>query len=63
LEGAGEIRLQDVHALTRSVQAWARKINLGSVDEFLAERRAEAQREEREMQAWLSEPNAKQQDG
>lgn len=62
LEDAGEIRLQDVRALTRSVQAWARKINLGSVDEFLAERRIEAEREEREMQAWLS-PNTSPQDG
>jgi|ERR1043166_259021 hypothetical protein len=57
MEGAGELRLQDVHALTRMVQAYAREHlpNLGSVDDFLAWRREEAQREEQEIQVWLGD--------
>jgi len=57
MEGAGELRLQDVHALTRMVQAYAREHlpNLGSVDDFLAWRREEAEREEQEIQGWLGE--------
>ena len=63
LEGDGEIRLADVHAVTRRVQAWAKTLNLPSVDEFLAERRREAEREDREMQAWLGEAGSGKQNG
>jgi bifunctional DNA-binding transcriptional regulator/antitoxin component of YhaV-PrlF toxin-antitoxin module len=42
----GEIRIADATAITRRIQAWARNIEgLGSVDDFLAERRRDDERE------------------
>lgn len=57
LEGDGEIRLADVHAVTRRIQAYVRENlpNLGTVDDFLAWKREEAQQEERRMQRWSGE--------
>jgi bifunctional DNA-binding transcriptional regulator/antitoxin component of YhaV-PrlF toxin-antitoxin module len=52
LEGDGEIRLADAHAVTRRIQAWARTLNLPSVDEFLEERHREAQREMERYDRW-----------
>lgn len=50
LDGEGEIRLQDVHALTRTVQAWGRTLGSGgenSTDVLHEERRLQLEREER----------------
>jgi AbrB family looped-hinge helix DNA binding protein len=45
----GEIRVADATAITRRIQAWARNIEgLGSVDDFLAERRRDDERETRD---------------
>jgi hypothetical protein len=45
----GEIHIADATAVTRRIQAWARNIKgLGSVDDFLAERRRDHERELRD---------------
>jgi AbrB family looped-hinge helix DNA binding protein len=45
----GEIRVADAAAVTRRIQAWARTIKgLGSVDDFLTERRRDYERELRD---------------
>jgi AbrB family looped-hinge helix DNA binding protein len=45
----GEIRVADATAVTRRIQAWARNVKgLGSVDDFLTERRRDHERELRD---------------